>query len=78
MPTVAAEAALRFVINTKENLFEPPHVHVWIANEDICRIELNSATYMDEPPPGMWRDILAAYRRHAVAIREEWDRIHRR
>ena len=53
-------------------------MHVWVGNEDVCRIELNGGTYMDEPPPGMWRAILDVYRRHAPAIREAWDRIHRR
>ena len=41
MPTVAVEGQFRFVVNTRENRFEPPHVHVWVANEDVCRIELN-------------------------------------
>lgn len=78
MPTIATEGHLRFVVNTRENAFEPPHVHVWLGNEDVCRIELNSGTYMDEPPPGAWRDILEAYRRHAEAIRRAWGRIHGR
>ena len=78
MPTVATEGHFRFVVNTRENAFEPPHVHVWLGNEDVCRIELNSRTYMDEPPPGSWRDILEAYRRHAEAIRHAWDGIHGR
>jgi hypothetical protein len=78
LPTVVIDGAYRFVVNTRENLFEPPHVHVWYEMVDVCRIELNSGTYMDEPPPGRWRDILATYERHAVAIRAEWDRIHGR
>lgn len=78
MPSVVLEGSYRFVVNTRENLFEPPHVHVWFGSEDLCRIELNGGTYMDQPPPGAWRDILAAYRKHAVAIREAWDRIHGR
>lgn len=78
MPTIATEGQFRFVVNTRENAFEPPHVHVWLGNEDVCRIELNSGTYMDEPPAGAWRDILEAYRRHAEAIRQAWDRIHGR
>ena len=61
-----------------EAAFEPPHVHVWIGNEDLCHIELNGGTYMDEPPPGRWREILNAYQKHAVVIRREWDRIHER
>ena len=78
MPTVATEGRVRFVVNTRENKFEPPHVHVWIENEDVCRIELNSGGFMDEPPPGDHRNILEAYRRHAVAIWQEWDKIHKR
>lgn len=78
MPTVAIEGPFRFVVNTRELLFEPPHMHVWVHNEDVCRIELNGGTYMDEPPPGQWRDILEAYRKHAGVIRREWDRIHGR
>jgi hypothetical protein len=78
LPTVAREGQFSFVINTRELPFEPPHVHVWLSNESVCRIELNSGAYMDEPPPGRWRDILASYKRHAVEIRAEWDRIHER
>lgn len=78
MPTVATEGQFSFRVNTRENLFEPPHVHVWVSNEDVCRIELNSGEYMDEPPPGRWRDILEAYGTHAVAIRAAWHRIHGR
>ena len=78
MPTVASEGQFRFVVNTRENDFEPPHVHVWVGNEDVCRIELNGGSFMDPPPPGNRRSILDAYRRHAAAIRQEWDRIHGR
>lgn len=78
MPTVATEGAFTFKVNTRENLFEPPHVHVWVGNEDVCRIELNGGRFMDEPPPGRWRDIMNAYAVHAVVIRAAWDRIHGR
>jgi hypothetical protein len=78
VPTIATEGQFSFKVYPRESLFEPPHVHVWVANEDVCRIELNGGTYMDDPPPGRWRDILEAYRKHAVAIRAEWDRIHGR
>lgn len=78
MPTVVEEGQFKFVVNTRENRFEPPHVHIWVGNEDVCRIELNLGDFMEEPPHGMRRDILAVYRRHAVSIREEWDRIHGR
>jgi hypothetical protein len=70
MPTVAFEGQFKFVINTRENTFEPPHVHVWIGNEDLCRIELNGGSYMENPPPGMFRDIMLAYRKHAATIRK--------
>ena len=78
MPTVAVEGQFRFVVNTRENAFEPPHVHVWVGNEDVCRIELNGGGYMDQPPPGNFRDIMQVYARHAAEIRETWDAIHRR
>ena len=78
MPTVATEGQLRFVVNTRKNAFEPPHVHIWVGNEDVCRIELNGGSYMDEPPPGNYRDILQAYTRHATVIRNTWDQIHGR
>ena len=78
MPTVAVEGQFRFVVNTRENAFEPPHVHVWVGNEDVCRIELNGGTYMDQPPPGNFRNIMQAYARHAAEIRATWDAIHGR
>ena len=78
MPTVVMEGQFRFVINTRENAFEPPHVHIWVGNEDMCRIELNGGNYMDEPPPGTYRAIRQAYARHAEAIGNMWDRIHGR
>lgn len=53
MPPVATEGQLHFVVNTRENAFEPPHVHIWVGNENVCRIELNGGSYMDEPPPGI-------------------------
>lgn len=78
MPTVAREGQFQFVVNTRENEFEPPHVHVWVGNEDVCRLELNSGRFMEEPPPGNCRSILEAYRMQAGAIRKTWDDIHRR
>ena len=75
MPTVAREGEFRFVIYTKESLLEPPHVHVWFGGKEV-RIQLNSGTFMEEPPRGKRRAILAAYHKHAQAIREAWDRIH--
>ncbi len=78
MPTIVEEGRFRFVIYPRENAFEPPHVHVWIGNEDVCRLELNGEHFMEDPTPGESRNILTAYRKHAVIIRREWDRIHRR
>ena len=78
MPTVVIEGRYRFIINTRENLFEPPHVHIWVDNEDACRIELDGGAYMNEPPPGHFREILSIYARNAALIRETWDRIHQR
>ena len=78
MPNVAVKGRFRFKIYPRENIFEPPHVHVWIGNEDVCRIELNGGTYMDAPPPGNFRDIMRAYEIHAEEIRRTWDIIHGR
>jgi hypothetical protein len=78
MPTVAGEGQFRFVIYIRENDFEPPHVHVWIGNEDVCRLELNSGRFMENPPPGEYRNILVTYRKHVEVIRREWDKIHGR
>ena len=68
------EGQFRFLVNTREKGFEPPHVHVW----DVCRIELNGGTYMDGPPPGDFRDILRAYSKYAGDIRNTLDSIHGR
>ncbi len=78
MPTVATEGKFRFVIYPRENTFEPPHVHVWTGSEDLCRIELYSGTFMEEPMPKEHRKILQAYDRHVGAIRKAWDDIHGR
>lgn len=78
MPTVVRTGQFKFIVNTRENNFEPPHVHVWIGNEDLCRIELDGGRFMEDPPSGKQRKILEAYRQHAATIRAEWDRIHGR
>ncbi len=78
MPTVVVEGQFKFVVNTREKDFEPPHVHVWVGGEDVCRIELNSGLFMDDPPPGDDRTILRAYRNHVDDIRKTWDEIHGR
>ena len=76
MPTVAVEGQFRFVVNTRENSFEPPHVHVWVRNEDVCRIELTGGAFIETPPPGTFRDIMRAYARYAEEISRTWDAIH--
>lgn len=76
MPTVVVEGQFRFVVNTRENSFEPPHVHVWVGGEDVCRIELNGGAFMEDPLAGTYRDILRAYASHAEDIRKTWDSIH--
>ena len=78
MPTLASGGQFRFVVNTRENAFELPHVHVWVGNEDVCRIELNRGAFLDQPPPGNFRDIMQAYAKHAAGIRATWDTIHGR
>ena len=65
-----------FVINTRENRFEPPHVHVWVDNQDTCRINLISGTFIERPPPGTYRGIMAAYRKNSQLIREAWETVH--
>ena len=76
MPTVAIDGQFRFVVNTRENKFEPPHVHVWVGSEDVCRIELHSGTFMDPPPPGSHRDIMKTYAKYAEVIGNAWSAIH--
>ena len=41
-------------------------------------MELNGGTYMDEPPPGSFRDILTVYSKYSEDIRRTWDNIHGR
>lgn len=76
MPTVVIEGRFRFVINTRENRFEPPHVHVWVDAQDVCRISLLTGSFLESPPSGTYRDILAAYRKHSATIKEIWETIH--
>ena len=47
MPAVAMEGRFRFVVNIRENGFEPPHVHDWAGNEVVCRIELTALCHQD-------------------------------
>ena len=60
----------RFVVNTRENRFEPPLVHVWVDNQDTCRINLVSGAFIEAPPSGTYGDIMAAYRKNSQIIRE--------
>ena len=76
MPTVVIEGRFRFVINTRENRFEPPHVHVWVDNQDTCRINLLSGDCIERPPPGTHRDIMERYRRNSQLIIETWETFH--
>ncbi len=76
MPTVAEEGRLKFKVYANENAFEPPHVHVFSGNESVCRIDLTTGRFMDVPPPGEVRGIMRAFRRHATAIWEGWEKYH--
>ena len=76
MPTVVIDGRFRFVVNTRENRFEPPHVHVWVDNQDSCRINIVSGAFIENPPPGARRDILDAYRKTSQLIKEVWETIH--
>lgn len=78
MPIVVTDGNLRFIINTRENLFETPHVHVYFGNQSICRIRLLDGTFMEEPPSGTAKRIASAYLKHTDLIQERWDSIHGR
>jgi hypothetical protein len=41
------------------------------------RIGLDDGAFLEEPPAGKRRALVAAYRRHARAIRECWEKVHR-
>lgn len=56
MPTVV-KGRFRLVVNARENSFEPPHIHVWVGNQDVCRVELNGGTFVELPPAGTLRNI---------------------
>ena len=45
-------------------------------NQDTCRINLLSGAFIESPPPGTYRDIMAAYRKNSQEIREIWETIH--
>lgn len=76
MPTVAREDGIEFVVRLKEQLFEPPHVHVFYGGTEV-RIDLDRGQFMGNPPPGKAAVILKAYRKHAVKIRDAWEKYHK-
>ena len=78
MPTVVTEGRFQFKVNLRENDYEPPHVHVWVHNDDVCRINLDNGEFLDNPPPGDGRAIVEVYARHAEEIRKCWDETHKR
>lgn len=78
MPTVARVGRVEFKVYTREHKFEPPHVHIWIGNEDQCRIELNGGDFMEDPPPGTEREIKLAFASVAEEISKKWHEIHGR
>lgn len=78
MPTVIIEGDLQLVINTRENPFEAPHVHVRIGGKNVCRIRLRDAAFMEEPPPGTARKIMDVYTKYSDRINEMWKAIHKR
>ena len=75
MPIIVEEGQFRFFIYTRENDFEPPHVHVVFGGEEV-RIELVGGTFMEEPPPGKRRAKLDMFRRYASAIWTAWELLH--
>ncbi len=77
MPTVARSGKFEFRIYTREKDSHGPHVHVWSGNESLVSIDLYSGEFMHEPPAGMERDIIKAYRPLAARLLEEWFRLHR-
>ena len=77
MPAVV-EGRFRIVVNTRESSFEPPHVHVQMGNQDVCRMELNRGAFMEPPLAGTFRMFLKAHAKHGGKIRKAWDIIHRR
>lgn len=73
LPTIAEDGEFRFVVYPNDH--PPPHVHVKFGGSEV-RINLDSGTFMEEPPGGKRRALLEAYQRHAVAIRKAWDSYH--
>jgi hypothetical protein len=42
------------------------------------RIDLDRGQFMDDPPRGKAAAIMRAYRKHAVTIRDAWEKYHKR
>lgn len=77
MPRVATEGGIEFVVHAREQPFEPPHVHVFYGGMEV-RIDLDRGQFMDDPPRGKAAAIMRAYRKHAVTIRDAWEKYHKR
>jgi hypothetical protein len=77
MPRVATEGGIEFVVHAREQPFEPPHVHVFYGGIEV-RIDLDRGQFMDDPPRGKAAAIMRAYRKHAVTIRDAWEKYHKR
>ena len=77
MPTVARSGKFEFRIYTREKDSHGPHVHVWFGNESIVSIDLYGGNFIQEPPPGMERDIMRAYRPLAAQLLEAWYKLHK-
>ena len=74
MPTVAQEGGLSFVIRTKEH--PPPHVHVFRGSEELCRIRLADAAFMEDLPPGDRQRIREAYTQCLEIVWAKWAEFH--
>ena len=75
MPVVVREGGIEFIVHTRELPFEPPHVHIRFAGQEV-RIELHGGTFMEPPPYGMEKRIREMYARHAEKIQKAWLQIH--
>ena len=76
-PTLTRNGEFTFEVHTRELPYEAPHVHVEFGDSEL-RISLDDGSFMEEPPAGKRRALLAAFGRNARQIRSCWERIHRR
>ncbi len=67
-PTVVRDGEFTFVVHPHELPFEPPHVHVEFGDDEV-RIDLDTRSFMEEPPAGKRRKLLQSFRRHYWEIR---------